>query len=350
MNEAEQTLKGCARRVRRSDGVPVQRRRARRRRAGDRQPARERARLRRLGASSRARSRSSAATRRVRVLVIRADGRGFQAGVDVKELAKDGSLIVRGEPRLLRHLRRDLRLPGAGDLRRARLLPRRRHRHRGLVRPRARVGGRDLRPARDRPRRDGRRHARDAHVRHAGGAAHAAARASRSRRAEAYRLGGVFAVVPREKLRDAALELAREDRRKSPRAVQLAKQVAERHRAARRRSRATASSRASRSSSTPRPTRRSRATPSSRSATRSSTGRSRRRWISRYTPEQDAFRAEARAWLEANVPAEPLPSFDTREGFARPPRAGSRRSTPAARRWCRGRSSTAGAARTCSSG
>jgi len=34
-----------------------------------------------------------------------------------------------------------------------------------------------------------------------------------------------------------------------------------------------------------------------------------------YTPEQQAFRAEARAWLEAHVPAEPLPSFDTREGF-----------------------------------
>src|SRR3954469_18540478 len=36
-----------------------------------------------------------------------------------------------------------------------------------------------------------------------------------------------------------------------------------------------------------------------------------------FTPEQDAFRAEARAWLAANVPAEPLPSFDTAEGFAR---------------------------------
>jgi alkylation response protein AidB-like acyl-CoA dehydrogenase len=34
----------------------------------------------------------------------------------------------------------------------------------------------------------------------------------------------------------------------------------------------------------------------------------------RYTAEQQAFRAEARAWLEANVPAEPLPSFDTLEG------------------------------------
>ncbi len=36
----------------------------------------------------------------------------------------------------------------------------------------------------------------------------------------------------------------------------------------------------------------------------------------RATPEQEAFRAEARAWLEANVPAEPLPSFDTADGFA----------------------------------
>lgn len=35
-----------------------------------------------------------------------------------------------------------------------------------------------------------------------------------------------------------------------------------------------------------------------------------------YTAEQDAFRAEAREWLEAHVPSAPLPSFDTAEGFA----------------------------------
>ena len=35
-----------------------------------------------------------------------------------------------------------------------------------------------------------------------------------------------------------------------------------------------------------------------------------------YTTEQDAFRAEVRAWLAAHVPAERLPSFDTAEGFA----------------------------------
>jgi alkylation response protein AidB-like acyl-CoA dehydrogenase len=33
-----------------------------------------------------------------------------------------------------------------------------------------------------------------------------------------------------------------------------------------------------------------------------------------YTPEQDAFRAEARAWLGAHVPAAPLASFDTAAG------------------------------------
>ncbi len=33
-----------------------------------------------------------------------------------------------------------------------------------------------------------------------------------------------------------------------------------------------------------------------------------------YTPDQQAFRREVREWLEANVPAEPLQSFDTAEG------------------------------------
>jgi alkylation response protein AidB-like acyl-CoA dehydrogenase len=35
-----------------------------------------------------------------------------------------------------------------------------------------------------------------------------------------------------------------------------------------------------------------------------------------FTPEQDAFRAEVRQWLEANVPKEKLPSLDTKAGFA----------------------------------
>src|SRR5260221_9991896 len=35
-----------------------------------------------------------------------------------------------------------------------------------------------------------------------------------------------------------------------------------------------------------------------------------------FTAEEEAFRASARAWLEAGVPAAPLPSMDTAEGFA----------------------------------
>ena len=34
-----------------------------------------------------------------------------------------------------------------------------------------------------------------------------------------------------------------------------------------------------------------------------------------FTPEHDAFRAEARSWLDANVPAQPLASMDTADGF-----------------------------------
>lgn len=36
-----------------------------------------------------------------------------------------------------------------------------------------------------------------------------------------------------------------------------------------------------------------------------------------FTQEEEAFRAEARAWLTANVPKERLPSGDTKEGFER---------------------------------
>ncbi|QEE23373.1 MAG: acyl-CoA dehydrogenase [Rhodanobacter sp.] len=36
-----------------------------------------------------------------------------------------------------------------------------------------------------------------------------------------------------------------------------------------------------------------------------------------YTPEQQAFRQEVRAWLRKHVPREPLGSYDTREGFER---------------------------------
>ena len=34
-----------------------------------------------------------------------------------------------------------------------------------------------------------------------------------------------------------------------------------------------------------------------------------------FSPENEAFRAEARGWLAAHVPPEPLPSLDTAAGF-----------------------------------
>ena len=34
-----------------------------------------------------------------------------------------------------------------------------------------------------------------------------------------------------------------------------------------------------------------------------------------YTPEQQGFRAEVRAWMEAHVPTEPLVTLECREGF-----------------------------------
>jgi len=34
-----------------------------------------------------------------------------------------------------------------------------------------------------------------------------------------------------------------------------------------------------------------------------------------FTEQQQAFRAEVRDWLAANVPAEPLQTFDTAQGF-----------------------------------
>ena len=43
-----------------------------------------------------------------------------------------------------------------------------------------------------------------------------------------------------------------------------------------------------------------------------------------YTPQQDAFRAEVRAWLRAHVPEEPLASFDTQRGLRGAPPLGAR--------------------------
>jgi enoyl-CoA hydratase len=158
----------------------------------------------------------------VRVVVIRAEGRGFQCGVDVKELARDGSLIVdvnRGCYEVFAAIY-DCPVPvisavhgyclGGGI---------------GIA------GSSDLVLASDDatfglPEID----------RGAMGAATHAMRMfgmQEARRmlltgepigaAEAHRLGGLLAVVPRARLREEALALAAKIASKSPRAVRAAK-------------------------------------------------------------------------------------------------------------------------------
>ena len=58
-----------------------------------------------------------------------------------------------------------------------------------------------------------------------------------------------------------------------------------------------------------------------------------------YTEQQQAFRAEVRDWLAANVPSERLPSFDTAEGFKRIG-SGSGPSRKATGAWSLGRQTT----------
>ena len=157
-----------------------------------------------------------------RCVVIRAEGRGFQCGVDVKELAGDGTLIVAANRGCYDTfgaiydcpvpvisavhgycLGGGIGIAGSSDF---------------LIASEDATFGL---PEIDR------------------GAMGAATHAMRmfgmqeARRmlltgepigaAEAYRLGGLLSVVPREQLRDAALELARKIAAKSPRAVRAAK-------------------------------------------------------------------------------------------------------------------------------
>jgi enoyl-CoA hydratase len=158
----------------------------------------------------------------VRVVLIRAEGRGFQCGVDVKELAADGSKIVEANRGCYESfaaiydcpvpvisavhgycLGGGIGIAGSSDF--------------VLCSDDATFGLPEI----DR------------------GALGAATHAMRmfgtqeARRmlltgepidaAEAFRLGGILQVVPREKLRDAALELAGKIAAKSPKAVKLAK-------------------------------------------------------------------------------------------------------------------------------
>jgi enoyl-CoA hydratase len=157
-----------------------------------------------------------------RVLVIRAEGRGFQAGVDVKELAKDGSLITavnRGcydtfaaiydcpVPVISAvHgycLGGGIGIAGASDL--------------VLCSEDATFGLPEI----DRGALGAATHAMRLFGMQM--ARHMLLTGEPVDAREAYRRGGVLEVVPRAKLRDAALALAAKIAGKSARAVQLAK-------------------------------------------------------------------------------------------------------------------------------
>ena len=99
-----------------------------------------------------------------RAVILAAAGRGFCAGVDIKEMQRTSCRgrargPARRQPGLRGRVRRGLRLPGAGDRRGARLLPGRRRRPGRQRGHRDRRRGRDVRAARGRPGRAGRGHA-----------------------------------------------------------------------------------------------------------------------------------------------------------------------------------------------
>jgi enoyl-CoA hydratase len=158
----------------------------------------------------------------VRVLVIRADGRGFQAGVDVKELARDGSLIVPVNRACYDTFAAiyDCPVPvisavhgyclggGIGISGSSDIVIASEDATFGL--PEIDRGA--LGAATHLMRLVGMQKTRQ--MLYTGESITAA---------EAYRLGAVQEVVPREKLRDTAMELARKIAGKSPKALRLAK-------------------------------------------------------------------------------------------------------------------------------
>ena len=91
----------------------------------------------RAGSTWPPRSPPPAPIRGSRVVILAAEGRGFNAGVDIKEMQRTPARGAdRRQPGLLCGVRGRLRVRRAGHRRRARLLPRRRHRpggQRGLI-------------------------------------------------------------------------------------------------------------------------------------------------------------------------------------------------------------------------
>ena len=155
----------------------------------------------------------------VRVVILRAEGKGFQAGVDIKELAADptNAALIGVNRGCYEAFARGLRLRGARHRRGAGLLPRRRHRRspatptsssRPTTRPSASPRSTAARSA---SRRTSRASCRSTSC------ARCSSRARWSPRAELLAFGTVERVVPRDELLDTALEIAAVDRRRRAR-------------------------------------------------------------------------------------------------------------------------------------
>ena len=134
--------------------------------------------------------------------------------------------------------------------------------------------------------------------------------------AELHAFGSVYAVVPRDQLRAAALELAAEIAAKDPAVIRMAKEafngidLRDVRRSYRYEQGFTFELNLSGVSDRLRESLR-----PHRTALRRNNGRTELMDLT-WSPSEEAFRGEARAWLDANVPGAALPSGDTREGFA----------------------------------
>ena len=254
----------------------------------------------------------------VRVIVVRGEGRGFCAGVDIKELAAHPERIVAvnaGNYETFRAVHRNpkpviaavhgfvlgggIGICGAADI--------------VVAADCARFGVPEI----DRGAMGG-----GAHLQRLFGVQKVRAMyftGDMIDAAEAYRLGAVEQVVTRDALRDAALAIARKIAAKVSGDGAAREGGAERRRGRRSRGQVPLGAglhaagvhdeRLDGSACRVR-----------REARRAFRCAGNRRGGTRmnltYTPQQQAFRAEIREWLAAHVPRERLPSFDTEAGFA----------------------------------
>ena len=145
----------------------------------------------------------------VRCVLIRAEGRGFCGGVDIKEMQAHPERIVQTQPRQLSNLQGDSRVRRAGGECAAWLCHRRRREYRRRVRCPDRRRRRLFLATGNRPRRHGRSRVTLAHVAPCRRCARLSSPAGKIPVEDAYRIGSVEKVVPLDRLKEEASPFAR---------------------------------------------------------------------------------------------------------------------------------------------